>query len=299
MSYSSKLKEEILSKDINDKDEILAELFGIFISRNSFKNSGIEFSTESFLLANRIYKNIIKVSGIRPQVKYINAKRFTKPKVYNISIINTVSMEEIYSKFLGEMFKFKRFVENDKYLPYILRGFFLNCGYIKDPNKGYTLDFFIDSEDASTFLYMILKHINKRVFLTDKKNKNIVYIRNSEDILDVIYIIGGEKIFFEYENITILKEIKNKVNRQQNYELANDAKSEAASIKQLDMIEYIDDKIGLESLTDAIREIALLRLKNESDSFQELAEKLKISKSGVRNRFRRLEEIYNEIKGGS
>ena len=154
---------------------------------------------------------------------------------------------------------------------------------IKDKNKGYTLDFFLDSEDASTFLYMILKHLNKRVFLTDKKNKNIVYIRNSEDILDVIYIIGGEKVFFEYENITILKEIK----------------SEAASIKQLDMIEYIDEKIGLDSLTEALREIAILRQKNESDSFQELAEKLKISKSGVRNRFRRLEEIYNEIKGGS
>ena len=146
---------------------------------------------------------------------------------------------------------------------------------------------------------MILKHLNKRVFLTDKKNKNIVYIRNSEDILDVIYIIGGEKVFFEYENITILKEIKNKVNRQQNYELANETKSEAASIKQLDMIEYINEKIGLDSLTEALREIAILRQKNESDSFQELAEKLKISKSGVRNRFRRLEEIYNEIKGGS
>ena len=81
--------------------------------------------------------------------------------------------------------------------------------------------------------------------------------------------------------------------------MANETKSEAASIKQLDMIEYIDEKIGLDSLTDAIREIAILRKKNESDSFQELAEKLKISKSGVRNRFRRLEEIYNEIKGGS
>ena len=65
MSYSSKLKEEILSKDISERDEVLAELFGIFISRNSFKNSGIEFSTESFLLANRIYKNIIKHRHVR------------------------------------------------------------------------------------------------------------------------------------------------------------------------------------------------------------------------------------------
>ena len=144
---------------------------------------------------------------------------------------------------------------------------------------------------------MLLKHINKRVFHTDKKNKNIVYIRNSEDILDIIYMMGGEKIFFEYEDVTIIKEMKNKVNRKLNYELANDMKSEAAAIKQIDMIEYIDEKMGLSNLTDALEEIARLRLLNESDSFQELADKLRISKSGIRNRFRRLEEIYLELKG--
>ena len=74
-------------------------------------------------------------------------------------------------------------------------------------------------------------------------------------------------------------------------------KIEAAAIKQIDMIEYIDEKMGLSNLTDALEEIARLRLLNESDSFQELADKLRISKSGIRNRFRRLEEIYLELKG--
>ena len=297
MSYSSKLKEEILDIEVKDKEEILAELFGLFLSKNSFKNNGIEFSSENFRLTQRVYKHILKVVDIKPQIKYIIAKRFSKPRVYNISIRITKETEGIYAEFLKELFKFKKFLEVEELIPVILRGYFLNSGYIKDPNKGYTLDFFIDTEDASTFLYMLLKHINKRVFHTDKKNKNIVYIRNSEDILDIIYMMGGEKIFFEYEDVTIIKEMKNKVNRKLNYELANDMKSEAAAIKQIDMIEYIDEKMGLSNLNDALEEIARLRLLNESDSFQELADKLRISKSGIRNRFRRLEEIYLELKG--
>lgn len=297
MSYSSKLKEEILSNNILNEEEIYAELFGIFLSRNSFKNTGIEFNSENFMLAKRVYNNILKVTNIKPQIKYIRAKRFSKPRVYQIIINNTLELEEDYAKFLQKMFSLKQYYDDEEKIKSILRGYFLNSGYIKDPYKGYTLDFFIDTEDAATYLYLLLKHINKRVFQTDKKNKNIVYIRNSEDILDVIYMIGGEKIFFEYEDVTIIKDMKNKVNRKLNYELANEIKSEAAAIKQIDMIEFIDQKIGIENLTKALFEIAKLRLKYDTYSFQELADELKISKSGVRNRFRRIEEIYLELKG--
>lgn len=296
MSYSSKLKDEILNNKNRDKNDILSELFGIFLSKNCIRNSGIEFSTENLKLAQRVYNNILKVTNLVPQLRYITAKRFSKPRVYTISITNIIDTEENYGFFLKELFSFKKF-ENNKNISGILRGYFLNSGYIKDPSKGYTLDFFIDTEDASTFLYMLLKHINKKVFQTEKKNKNIVYIRNSEDILDVIHLMGGLQVFFEYEDVTVKKELNNKINRNMNYELANETKKMSASIKQIDMISYIDEKVGLENLTKALSELAKLRLKYDEDSFQELADKLNISKSGIRNRFRRLEEIYLELKG--
>ncbi|ACZ00518.1 DNA-binding protein WhiA [Streptobacillus moniliformis] len=296
MSYSSKLKDEILDKKNIDKNDIMAELFGLLLSKNCIKNSGIEFSTENLKLAQRVYNNILKVTNIAPQLRYITAKRFSKPRVYTISITNIIDIEESYGSFLKELFSFKKYSDN-KNIAGILRGYFLNSGYIKDPSKGYTLDFFIDTEDASTFLYMLLKHINKKVFQTEKKNKNIVYIRNSEDILDIIHMIGGLQVFFEYEDVTVQKELNNKINRNMNYELANETKKMSASIKQIDMIEYIDEKIGLDNLTKALSELSKLRLIYDEDSFQELADKLKISKSGIRNRFRRLEEIYLELKG--
>lgn len=123
-----------------------------FSYQNCFNNYGLEFSTENFKLALE-YIIILKVSGIRAQIKYITAKRFSKPKVYIISIVNSVDIEENILKFLSEMFKFKQF---NKYMnnESIIRGFFLNSRYIKDPNKGYTLDFFIDLEDSATFLYL-------------------------------------------------------------------------------------------------------------------------------------------------
>lgn len=298
MSYTFKLKEEIMNRKITNEDEIYAELFGIFLSKNCFNNYGVSFSTENSLLAERVEKNLKKITNLEINFKYTISKRFFKSKIYTITINNEYEKEEEYSKFFKKMYSLKKYHESDiKILENIVRGYFLSSGYVKDPHKGYTLDFFIDSEDAATFLYMILKHLNKKVFQTEKKNKNIVYIRNSEDILDILNSMSAINMFFEYQDIIISKELNNKINRNMNYEIANETKKISTGLKQIEMIEFIDSKIGIDSLTSALSEIAKLRLENESASFQELAVKSNISKSGIRNRFKRLEEIYLELKG--
>lgn len=136
------------------------------------------------------------------------------------------------------------------------------------------------------------------MFHSDKKNKNIVYLRNSEDILDVIFMIGGLNSFFEFEEVTVNKEIRNKINRNMNWEIANETKKISTSEKQLKMIQSIDEKLGLSKLSDVLREAAELRIKNEELSLQELADLVGVSKSGIRNRFRRLEETYNNLENG-
>lgn len=293
MSYSSKLKSEIMENNIERKDEILAELYGIFFSKNSIRENMIKFSTENIEFAKRIVDNIFKVSGLKAQVKYSIAKRFSKPRIFYIYLYNS---DLKYNKFLKKLKEIILHIDDTVILNALLRGYFLATGYIKDPNKGYTLDFFIDTLEASEFLYQIIFKMKKKVFKTKKNNKYLVYIRNSEDILDFINIFGVIKIFFEYEEVTIIKEANNSVNRSMNYELANESKKAEAAIKQIDMIEFIDKKLGLNNLTKALFELSKIRLENEEDSYQELAVKLGISKSGVRNRFRRLEEIYLELK---
>ena len=137
--------------------------------------------------------------------------------------------------------------------------------------------------------------MGKRVFQTEKKNKSLVYLRNSEDILDIIFLIGGLTSFFEFEEVTINKEIRNKINRNMNWEIANETKKLSAAEKHIRIINKIDEEIGLEELSDVLRETAVSRLENEEMSLQELADLMSISKSGIKNRFRRLEEIYKNL----
>ena len=137
--------------------------------------------------------------------------------------------------------------------------------------------------------------MGKRVFQTDKKSKSLVYMRNSEDIMDIIYMIGGLNTFFDFEETTINKEIRNKINRNKNWEIANETKKISTSEKQLRMIQKIDDEIGLNNLSAVLRDAAKARIENIDMSLQELGETMNISKSGIRNRFRRIEEIYNNL----
>ena len=283
MSYSVDLKREIFGKSVTDREEILAELFGIFIARDVITEKGIHFSTENISLARRVYSGLKSVTGLDIQLKYVMSKR--------------LGIHKEYRELIKKLFSYKSFFteKSEKELTGIIRGFFLCCGYVKSPEKGYALDFFIDTEDAATYLYYLFKNMGKRVFQTEKKNKSLVYLRNSEDILDIIFLIGGLTSFFEFEEVTINKEIRNKINRNMNWEIANETKKLSAAEKQIRIINKIDEEIGLEELSEVLRETAVNRLKNEEMSLQELADLMSISKSGIKNRFRRLEEIYKNL----
>lgn len=167
--------------------------------------------------------------------------------------------------------------------------------YIKDPKKEYALDFFMESEKISNLLFDILLYRNKKAFKTIKRKKPLIYLRNSEDIMDILVLVGALNNFFKYEEMTMIKDLKNKTIREMNWEVANETKTLNTGNRHINMIETIDEKLGLKSLTPVLQEVALVRLENPESSLKEIAEIIGISKSGVKNRFRRLEDIYNEI----
>ena len=113
--------------------------------------------------------------------------------------------------------------------------------------------------------------------------------------MDILVLIDAIQHFFEYEETTIIKNLKNKTIREMNWEVANETKTLNTGNHQIKMINFIDDRVGLNSLSSALEEAARLRLNNPENSLQELADIINISKSGIRNRFRRIEEIYNSL----
>ena len=247
---------------------------------------------ENSILAKRLYSLIKATSSLQFGIKYSITKKFTEHRIYVITLYKQKGLKEFLESF---KFSFLDIIQNDEIFRGYLRGFFLSCGYIKDPKKEYSLDFFVDNKELADKIYNILLSKKKKIFKTIKKNKILVYLRNSEDIMDLLVSMNALKYFFEYEEITIIKNLKNKTIREMNWEVANETKTLNTGNYQIKMIKYIDEKLGLNTLTDVLKEAAMLRLNNPEDSLQSLADMINISKSGIRNLFRRIEEIYNNL----
>ena len=292
MSYSSNVKQEITQKIPVTNLECLAEISSIFENKANLVKEGIEIKMENSILAKRLYSLIKATSSLQFGIKYSITKKFTEHRIYVITLYKQKGLKEFLESF---KFSFLDIIQNDEIFKGYLRGFFLSCGYIKDPKKEYSLDFFVDNKELADKIYNILLSKKKKIFKTIKKNKILVYLRNSEDIMDILVSMNALKYFFEYEEITIIKKLKNKTIREMNWEVANETKTLNTGNYQIKMIKYIDEKLGLNTLTDVLKEAAMLRLNNPEDSLQSLADMINISKSGIRNRFRRIEEIYNNL----
>ena len=272
MSYSSNVKQEITQKIPVTNLECLAEISSIFENKANLVKEGIEIKMENSILAKRLYSLIKATSSLQFGIKYSITKKFTEHRIYVITLYKQKGLKEFLESF---KFSFLDIIQNDEIFRGYLRGFFLSCGYIKDPKKEYSLDFFVDNKELADKIYNILLSKKKKIFKTIKKNKILVYLRNSEDIMDLLVSMNALKYFFEYEEITIIKNLKNKTIREMNWEVANETKTLNTGNYQIKMIKYIDEKLGLNTLTDVLKEAAMLRLNNPEDSLQSLADIMK------------------------
>ena len=187
MSYTYNVKEEILNNEMVTNIEKKAEISAILLSKNAFCEEKIELRLENLALAKRVYNFIKDITDLRIEIKYSISKRLGEHNVYIILI----PKQRGYRDFLESMkgFNVPLILASEDILKGFIRGIFLSCGYIKDPEKEYALDFFMDNEDAADKLYNLLLAKDKKVFKTMKRNKPLVYLRNSENIMDIMVLI--------------------------------------------------------------------------------------------------------------
>lgn len=293
MSYTYKVKNEILHRCDLNEDEKYAEIRAILLLKHAINQNSIELKLENKEIAERIYFMLKELTNLKIFIKISKSKKFGEHNTYVISIPSQPGVKKFIENL--EKYSSKGDDVSEEVEKGFIRGMFLGCGYIKSPEKEYALDFFVDSDELADELYNLLVKLEKKVYKTIKRNKPLVYMRNAEDIMDIIVLIGSMKEFYNYEETTMIKDLKNKTIREMNWEVANETKTLDTARKQVKMINYIGYKIGLNELSPVLEEIAFLRLENPEASLQELAEMIGISKSGIRNRFRRLEEIHNEL----
>ena len=291
MSYTYDVKLEILNNDMITNIEKTAEISAVLLSKNAFLDNKIELRLENISLAKRIYKFLRETTMLKIEVKYSVSKRLGEHNVYIIGI----PKQKGYKNFIEQMnsYTIDAILEDEKNSKRIYKGVFILWLYKRSKRICFRL--FMDNDETADKFYNILLQKNKKVFKTLKRNKPLVYLRNSEDIMDIMVLIGSIQSFFKYEEMTMIKDLKNKTIREMNWEVANETKTLNTGNNQIKMINYIEKTIGLNSLSGVLEEIAYIRLENPESSLQEIADIIGISKSGVRNRFRRIEDIYNNL----
>ncbi len=179
-----------------------------------------------------------------------------------------------------------------------IRGAFLGAGTITNPTKGYHFEISTSSLILANGIKKILnsfEDINSKIF--QRKKKYVVYIKNSERIIDVLAIMGAHNKVFEYEDVKIKKEIKNKANRISNWDNANIDKIVLTSQKHIEAIKKIEKERGIDSLSEKLREVAKVRLENPDASLGEIGNMLEIpiKKPAVSKRLAKIVEISKEI----
>ena len=132
----------------------------------------------------------------------------------------------------------------------------------------------------------------------ERKHNFVVYMKEGAAIVDFLNVVGAHKALMEFENVRILKEMRNSINRQVNCETANIKKTVSAAARQTEDIRYIHDTIGFGNLSENLSQIAKLRLENPDVSLKELGQMLEppIGKSGVNHRLRKLSEMAQGLR---
>ncbi len=179
-----------------------------------------------------------------------------------------------------------------------IRGAFIARGSVTNPEKGYHLELVCDTEEMALLLIDIIKDFDAVAKLALRKKSYIVYIKEGSMIVDLLNVMGAYASLMDMENVRILKEVRNHVNRKVNCETANLNKTVNAAVKQIDDIQYIEKTKGLKYLPDGLRQIAEIRLEEPELSLYDLGQKLTppLGKSGVNHRLRKISEIAGELR---
>ena len=182
-----------------------------------------------------------------------------------------------------------------------LRGVFLMTGSVSDPSKSYHLEIVFQREEDARMVVSLMESLGFGAKVSTRKGRFVVYLKESEQISDVLGAMGATGSLMELENKRILRDIAGKINRQVNFESANLRKTGITSKRQTEDIEFIEKTAGLDSLPASLRQAAYLRLSMPDASLQELSEASDphVGKSGINHRLKRLEIMADELRRGN
>ena len=303
MSYSNDVKNELAritpERECCRKAE-LAAMIALAGSVNHENGFSIQLSTENAATARKIFKTYKEIYHIQSSIKVQNRRHFNKTRVY---IINTPVDNELQELGLSQ---------GEKSIPHriqwpllnrsccrraYLRGLFLAGGFINRPGADYHLEIMTSDSQMAEDMEKLLARMKIKARTSERKNNLVVYIKGSEKIVDFLRLVGASMALLDFENIRIIKSVRNNVNRQVNCETANLVKTVDASLRQVELIKKLISTGGVEQIPPRLKSLAMLRIDYPDCTLKELGTMMHppLSKSGVAYRMRKLEKIVEEL----
>jgi DNA-binding protein WhiA len=313
MSFSANVKGEICRNTDLSKEEAIAILASIMkvsgtISFGSNRSLSFRVITENPAIARLIFKVLKDYFNIHTRLMVKKSNSLKKNNIYIVMITEEMGVRTLLKQtgvlkaeedFIGLDYGIRKEIVSDEACKRAyIKGAFLGGGSISNPEKTYHLEFVTHDLEYAEDLSRLINTFGLASKVIQRKNSFIVYLKEGEQIIDLLNIIGAHHSLLELENIRIMKEMRNNVNRLVNCETANLSKTVNAAVRQVESIKLIQMEIGLGRLPKNLRDIAELRVNYPDESLKELGEMLDppVGKSGVNHRLRRIEKIADELR---
>lgn len=306
MSFAGEVKKELSKADISASSLRLAECYGLLLYSRTFSEAEIKLKTESMCVAERFSDHMSQLFGAIVEKK--STLRATREDInlHSIKVLLNNDCRRIYS-FFGHSSDSPNLrvnranIEDDRCISAFLRGVFLACGSVNDPQKNYHLEFCVPYKNLCTDLCTLMGEItecNLTPRTTLRNGTHIVYFKDSEQITDLLTYMGASNSAMDIMNAKAYKQMRNVTNRRINSELANISRTVEAGAKILSAIDVIEADRGLSSLPDNLRVVAELKMENPELSLSALGSLLDppISRSGVNHRLNKIIELAEEIR---
>ncbi len=271
-----------------------AECYGMLLFGRSFQKDDISFLTASKDVALHLAELIKSCFDITVLLSEGGVKKPT----YLLSVTGEMDIKRILLKyerygtnaFLGINYDI---LKKECCVEAFLRGVFLSCGSVSDPNKSFHAEFAIKNSALSGDLFTILTERGLSPRYTERQGKSVIYFKNGADIEDLLTAIGATMHSLEIMNVQILKDIRNKTNRIKNCDNGNISRNIEASLAQCAAIEKLKSADKLSTLPPELYEVAVLRLEHPNHSLSELCKLMnnKITRSGMNHRIKKLLEL--------
>lgn len=286
MSFASEVKKELLAVEVPARHCQIAEIAGISACIVHEDDGGIRIETENDVVHEKYFtllEETINIKGVGKNglISYpYDKKLYELLKTDDLMVADPVTIQQ------------------DCCRRSFLRGFFLCAGSVSNPEKSYHFEMVCRTDEQAAQVKSLVAGFGTHPHIVERKGHQVVYLKEGDQIETMLGVLGASKAYMDFENVRILKEMRESVNRKVNCETSNIRKSVSAAVRQIEDIRYLQDSGNFSLLNDNLREAAELRLKYPDMPLYELGRKCvpPVGKSGINHRLRKIGQIADSIR---